>query len=212
MKKLMKKNQVIITALAIMIAIAGYLNFSSRDVDLTSTDNVLDESYQGAEGNHDDDLVSAPVADTVASTTDELNSDVENIGEAVLTSTDITNNTSYSFMAEAKLNREQVRAKSKEMLLEIINNENIDEASKEAAINQMLELTDNMEREASAEQQLGAKGFTDAIVSINGDTVDVIVNQAELSDVEKAQIEDIVTRKVECDVNQIVITTTNTEN
>ena len=49
MKKIMKKNQVIITSLAILIAVAGYLNFA--DVDLgfkdkeTSTDSsgILDD-------------------------------------------------------------------------------------------------------------------------------------------------------------------------
>ena len=54
MKKIMKKNQVIITSLAILIAVAGYLNFA--DVDLgfkdkeTSTDSssILDDvDYDG---------------------------------------------------------------------------------------------------------------------------------------------------------------------
>ena len=33
-KKIMKKNQVIITSLAILIAVAGYLNFADVDLDL----------------------------------------------------------------------------------------------------------------------------------------------------------------------------------
>ena len=36
MKKIIKKNQVIITSLAILIAVAGYLNFA--DVDLAFKD------------------------------------------------------------------------------------------------------------------------------------------------------------------------------
>lgn len=45
------------------------------------------------------------------------------------------------------------------------------------------------------------------IVSIGDDSVDVVLGQAELSDVERAQIEDVVVRKTGCTVDQIIITT-----
>lgn len=79
-------------------------------------------------------------------------------------------------------------------------------------VNQMLVLTQNMEKEALCEQQLGAKGFQDSIVSISNDSVDVTIGKIELTDVEKAQIEDIITRKAECDVSKVVITTIKNEN
>ena len=64
MKKIFKKNQVIITALAIMIAVAGYLNFTSdKQVLTTSGDNVHQE---GAKGNEDDAAISAAVEDTAS--------------------------------------------------------------------------------------------------------------------------------------------------
>ena len=63
MKKIFKKNQVIITALAIMIAVAGYLNFTSdKQVLNTSVENMESE---GASGNSDDATVSAAVQDTI---------------------------------------------------------------------------------------------------------------------------------------------------
>lgn len=45
------------------------------------------------------------------------------------------------------------------------------------------------------------------MVSINGDAVDVVVNAAELSDVQRAQIEDIVKRKTDIAAENIVIST-----
>ena len=48
---------------------------------------------------------------------------------------------------------------------------------------------------------------TTSMVSINDDSVDVIVGAAEITDEQKAQIEDIVTRKTERNVSDIVITT-----
>ena len=42
MKRIVKKNQIIITALAIMIAVAGYLNYSGSKLDLASTNAGTD--------------------------------------------------------------------------------------------------------------------------------------------------------------------------
>ena len=123
-------------------------------------------------------------------------------GEAVLTST----GSNSSFAAEAKLTREQVRAKNKETLLEVINNENISDAEKEEAVSSMNVMTDIAEREAAAELLLEAKGFSDSVVSITDGTVDVVINMTEISDAQRAQIEDIVKRKTEISGENIVIT------
>ena len=72
-------------------------------------------------------------------------------------------------------------------------------------------MTDIAEKEAAAEVLLQAKGFSEAVVSINGDAVDVVVNAAELTDVQRAQIEDIVKRKTEISGENIVITTMQSE-
>lgn len=71
----------------------------------------------------------------------------------------------------------------------------------------MNRMTDRAEKELDAELLLEAKGFKDSVVSINDDSVDVIVGAAEITDEQKAQIEDIVTRKTERNVSDIVITT-----
>ena len=250
MKKLLKKNQVIITALAIMIAVAGYLNFTSdKQVLNTSVENMESE---GASGNSDDAAVSAAVEDTVEGQELALENqvDVENVNVAAEVETDIPEQGAEEIVAEltgdeadidvaeasldengdpidsdrvgetvltnasvslsqAKLNREQTRSKAKEMLLEIINNESLSEDSKKEAISKMLSMTERMEKETAAETQLTAKGFADSIVSISDDSVDVTLSISELTDTQRTQIEDIITRKTGCELNQIVITTTN---
>lgn len=226
MKKLFKKNQVIITALAIMIAVAGYLNFTSdKPVLETGTENLESE---GAGGNQDDDMISAAVEDDNETSDAKLSDedvatidavaneeedvadasldengepiDGDKVGETVLTNATIS-------LSQAKLNREQTRSKSKEILLEIINNETIDEASKQDAISEMVNMTKRMEQETSAETQLSAKGFPDAIVTISDNSVDVTINTPSLTDVQRTQIEDIITRKTGCDLSKVVITT-----
>ena len=217
MKRLFRKNQIIITSLAIMIVIAGYLNFTAdqtkpvkQEAAAETAEKIREENIQaeeaaaGAEADitsfPDEDLAS--VSAEAESTADTETPEGEKVGEAVLTSS-----ASGAFSASAKLNREQVRSKNEASLLEIINNTDISEDMKADAIASMNRMTDRAEKELDAELLLEAKGFKDSVVSINDDSVDVIVGAAEITDEQKAQIEDIVTRKTERNVSDIVITT-----
>ena len=98
------------------------------------------------------------------------------------------------------------RAQNKEVLMGIINNEGLSEEQKQNAVNELIASTAISEKEAAAERLLEAKGFKDVVVSITDDTVDVVVNMSELSDADRAQIEDIVKRKTEMVAEKIVIT------
>ena len=123
-------------------------------------------------------------------------------GEAVLTGT-----SGVEVLSAARLSKEQTRARNKETLLEIINSTELSDAQKQEAVDSMVRMTDIAEKEAAAEVLLQAKGFQEAVVSINGDAVDVVINAAELSDAQRAQIEDIVKRKTDIAAENIVIST-----
>ena len=73
----------------------------------------------------------------------------------------------------------------------------------------MVRLTEAAEKENAAETLLQAKGFTDPVVSITGEKVDVVIGAASITDPERAQIEDIVKRKTEVGAENIVITLLN---
>ena len=203
MKRVFRKNQVIIAALAVMIAVAGYLNYSGRifgnKEDTAETSNDL--ANQELLDISDDDLT-ASSGDIERQDSEATDGTVEGTpGEAVLTSGD-----SSAVVAEAKVTREMVRAKYKESLMEIINNENLSDEQKQEAVNQMIEMTDLAEKEAAAETMLSSKGFTESVVSLSGDGADVVVNASELSYANRAQIEDIITRKTGVAAENIVIT------
>ena len=220
MKKGWKKNQVIITALALMIAVAGYVSYTRSNIDGTAkTDTAMDLSEDNFEISDDPILEGDIFTDTgdgleTAQST-EAGSDValgENLegtveneaaGEAVLTSSTINN---VDFAAEMKLNREQVRAKNKETLLGIVNSANLTDEQKQSAVDQMITLTDIAEREAAAEMLLEAKGFTDVVVSITDNAADVVLNMGDVTDAKRAQIEDIVKRKTNISGENIIIT------
>ena len=252
MKKIFRRNQIIITTLAIMIAAAGYLNYSAKkevagvevyeagmmeisDEDILAENmalNGVDDGTLQEIASLDGDGTELPV-DTITSV-DQVGTDlaqaqaeaaatanggdaatgegaatgetvaagIENPGEAVL-----TNGTSVSeYIAGVQLNREQVRAKNKETLMELINSDQIPDTEKQAAIQEMIRMTEITEKENAAETLLQAKGFVDPVVSITDEKVDVVINAVSITDPERAQIEDIVKRKTEIGAAGIVIT------
>lgn len=237
MKNIFKKNQIIITALAIMLAVAGYLNFSKEDVvntlsetedsatyaedsqeefgllDLSDEDlakvDVTEEGLEVSDSGEvasSEEVASEEVAseEVVSETTKDEEvaaADDPNVGEAVM----VSNTISADYFASARLTREQTRAKSNELLLEIVNNEKLSEAQKEDAVAGIERLADVAEKESSAELLLKAKGFEDVVVTILEDSVDVIVNANELTTQQMAQIEDIVKRKTDISAENIVI-------
>lgn len=78
--------------------------------------------------------------------------------------------------------------------------------------NEMIHITEIAELENEIETLLEAKGFMGAVVSVSDDSVDVVVNLTDVSDKERAQIEDIVKRKTEISAANIVITPITDEN
>ncbi|MGN0514241.1 MAG: SpoIIIAH-like family protein [Lachnospiraceae bacterium] len=194
MKTIFKRNQIIITVLAVMIAIAGYINYISNLDKDTATANAPVDSKN-------DELY-----DIYSNDIDIDETSLMEPGTAVFTSTQVVDS---AMLADVKLNREQVRAANKETLYKIIDNESLDEASKQAAINEMIKMTEISEKEMAAELLLSAKGYGETVVNIVDDGVDVVVNLPELSDVQRAQIEDIVKRKTDCSAEKIVISPIN---
>ena len=226
MKKIFRKNQIIITALALMIAVAGYISYTRANVAENDAIQTAGETNDISDGEQigeiftdtEDNTQAASAADAQAeerSGQDTENSgagseaqteadggnaeEIQNPGETVQTSAQAQ---SLAFA----LNREQVRSKNKETLMEIINNTSIAEAQKQDAIDSMIQMTDVAEKENAAEILLEAKGFSDVVVSITDNGADVVLNMGDVTDAKRAQVEDIVKRKTGISAENIVIT------
>lgn len=199
MKRLFKKNQIIIATLAVMIAVAGYLNYSGRlfggTADGTEEANA-DLANQELLDISEEDIETS--GEEIASNDSETEGTP---GEAVLTSGEAA-----TTVAQAKVSREQVRAQNKETLQAIIDNTSLSDAEKQDAVAQMVQMTEIAEQEVAIETLMATKGFSEAVVSLTEDSADVVVNAEELTDANRAQIEDIVTRKTEIAPENIVIT------
>lgn len=231
MKSIFKKNQIMITALAIMLAVAGYLNFAGTKLEeedyLPASNDVLTEDTEELDltGMLDDlseeDLATADIesmdSDIEVVMEDYLDEEMDVLGQTVAGETPqegevpgeavFTSTANVAMLSEAKLLKEQTRAKNKETLLDIINSTELSDAQKQTAVDSMIELTGIAEKEMAAEILLEAKGFSDVVVSLSDGCVDVVINAEQLTDAQRAQIEDIVKRKTEVSAENIIIST-----
>lgn len=267
-KKILRKNQIMITALAVMIAVAGYLNFAGTKIgeeDFISVDGSSDLAYDLSEYDiSDEDMYAISLReDTEGTIQDYASAAGENTDIASLDTDDVTITDNYlsndmnavsdsgidttitgddalaanidesgatvieqeipgeavftsasgvSTLAGAKLLKEQTRAQNKESLLEIIQSEDLTEEAKKEAISSMIALTETAQKESDAQMLLEAKGFAQTVVSISGDKADVMVEAANLTESQTAQILDIVQRKTDIVPENIIITVSGVTN
>ena len=216
MRRVSGKNRLAIIALAVMIGVAGYMSFADAGKDKKTKKNGKEQveviSYDEVAGSDSKNVVdgSENIAADEAQDTDEglsedmeLNGPEEEIGDAVLTSASakaVTNN-----MASVKLTREHNMSKSRETLMDIIGDEALSDEAKKEAADTYVRLNDTIEMETDIETVLAAKGYTDVVVTIGDESVDVTLGAAELDDAERAQIEDIVTRKTGYNISNVAI-------
>ena len=185
--------------------IKDYASAAGADTDIASLDSddtMITENYlnSGMDTTPDSALTAAgtelQVSDDAADGTLASNTD-----EAVFTSA-----SGVSTLADAKLLKEQMRAQNKEALMEIIQNDELTEEAKREAVNSMIVLTETAQKESDAQMLLEAKGFTNTVVSISGDCVDVMIETASLTEAQTAQVIDIVQRKTGIAPENIIIT------
>ena len=241
MKNLLKKNQIIITALAIMIAIAGYLNLTKDSVtdektkvddklaqtgeyesfsesDFLAENEIMDERMLeiSDEDNMEDntyEVTNSGSGDLVLAE-NEKNKEVSNVDEEQgVPGEAILASTTISgdYFSSAKLKREQTRSKNKTMLMDLLADSAATEEQRNLAFGKIVALAETAEIENATELLLEAKGFDGAVVSIVDESIDVVINASAVTDGQIAQIEDIVIRKTGMDAENIVVSAVVTE-
>jgi stage III sporulation protein AH len=230
----LKRNQIIITALVIMIAVAGYLSWADNRADTITVGYLLTDQGEIAAlipdsgtlvGLFPEDYAGLAYAPwtithdpTIAVSGDnEITLAGLDLSEVIAIPTNeqhlteageaifVNQSRESSFFVQARLNREQSRSSERSILTELINNNNVQQEQRAQAADAMLEIQRRIERETAAEALIESKGFAEVYVRISDNAVDVIVSQDTLTDAELAQIMDIIKRKTGVNETQIHI-------
>ena len=212
MKNILKKNQVIISAIAIMLIAAGYMNYTANTKDALEASALADTEAYAQLG--DATLVSANVTDnttigTAISTNTENTENIENsenIGNTEnIEATQTSGSTSNEYFTESRLEREKMYSQMLESYQNILENSQISETQKEISQNEIKNINDTKNAIMIAENLIKNKGFEDVVIFVNGESISVIIKGAEITPEQIAQIQNIVSRELSAEVDNIHI-------
>lgn len=174
----MKKRQILIVALSLVVVIAAYLNWTyTEPVTKTASLNGEDTKNYG-----EATLVSGE--EETATVSSSVNSD---------------------YFRSARITRDKARSDSLDILREVAESDNASDDDKNRAYEKMTSAADFTEKEGNAENLLKAKGFEDAIVYITEDSVSVTVKTEGLTAADSAKIYDIIVSETGASADKIKI-------
>ena len=198
MKKVLKRNQIVISVIAVMLIAAGYMNYTTNIKQTLDTAALTDsEKYAGL---GDATLVSS-------SNVDEENKIEENKIEEnqVQTLVKADEDQELQYFAESRLEREKMYSQMIESYQKILQNTAISEAQREIAQNEIKKINDIKNSIMIAENLIKNKGIEDVIIFINGESVNIIIKANDLSQEQIAQVQNIVTRELKVEIENIHI-------
>ena len=218
--KLLKKNQVIIYVIALMLVAAGYLNYTttqgnnsvetsmqmeSDDMQLANIgDAKLVSSEELIENNTNEENTINSNAENVENMTNSMN--VNNQTDNNTTAETSTNNTSDYFV-KSKLERDTMYSHMLETYEKVLNSSNSLETQKQTATEEITKINNTKNSIMICENLIQTKGFENNIIFVNGESISVIIGAEEIKQEEVAQIQNIISREMNAQIENIHIAT-----
>ena len=226
--KFLKKNQVVIYVIALMLVVAGYLNFStngdfktavqtaSSEEELEKMANIGDaqlvSSNVVSEENSTENVINNKVSSNVENTVvQETNNKVENNikedNKTVETSSDTQqiSNDKNDYFKTSKLERDTMYSQMLETYGNILNSNNSLETQKQSATEEIKKINDTKNSIMICENLIMTKGFENVVIFVNGDSISVVVKDDNLNTEKVAQIQNIISRELKSKVDNIHI-------
>lgn len=200
--KILKRNQIIVTVIALMLVAAGYLNFANqnRENNLIPTSSVADSEMMAGIG--DAQLVNA---NEVSQNNVESDTNQENIVNEVK-NTNISEQTQEdSYFDETRLEREKMYSQMLENYQKILETNNLSSDEKKNAQEEIKEINNEKNAIMIAENLVKTKGFKDIIIFKNNGNVTAIIKADKLEKKEISQLQNIITRELNVSINKINI-------
>lgn len=184
----LKRKEIVAAALVVLIGVAGYLNWSYQDsVHVSDNDVYVETGKKLGEAQY----VNAP-ADEAEQTPESTK----------LPEMPLNEQTSSNYFNDAKMQKEDARSKSLEILKQTAENEAFDKEIREKAQNKIIETAQYVEQEVSIENTARAKGYENISVYYDGEKVNISVKKDGFSEDDAAKLQEIA-------VNQLNISPKN---
>lgn len=222
MKGILKKNQIIIYVIAIMLMTAGYLNYTTKqgensiqtslDIEAKDDSRLADIGDATLVSSSDvvvDDLKNETnTANTTNITTNEVKentvqNNVNQVNSTEQTSSNVSNNNEY--FTKSKLERDNMYSQMIETYEKILNSNNSLETQKQTATTEITKINQTKNSIMICENLIKTKGFDNVVIFVNGESVSVIIGLPELKQEEVAQIQNIISRELNVNAENIHI-------
>ena len=231
MKGLLKKNQVIIYVIALMLVTAGYLNYTTNTAEQVSAQTAMemeanddmqmadigDATLVNSEAVNENEVTenttvneNGNTSNTNEITTEETNKDIAqntNTSENNTTSQTTSAVTTDEYFTKSKLERDTMYSQMIESYEKVLNSSNSLETQKQSATEEIKKINDIKNSIMICENLISTKGFTKNIIFVNGDSISVIIGVEQLQQEEVAQIQNIISRELHAEIENIHIST-----
>lgn len=208
-----KKNQVIVFVLALLLVTAGYLGAGQGNTEnvLETNANQITELGTIEEKNENETLGDATLVNGAALVPNENENSIA--ADSNIINENIVNNTANNsqntvkddYFASSKLERENMYSQSLESYQKMIDSSDISAEQKSIAQNEIIRINNEKNAIMIIENLIISKGFSDVVVFINESSVNVVVKADSLSADQVAQIQNIVSRELNTQVEDIHI-------
>ncbi len=194
MVTVIKRRQIIILALVVMIVVAGYIQYSYKKSGFSQTDSDAGKLGEAVYVDNQDFLESVNLEGQAK--------DKDKSVEKVVTAS----KEAEDYFAQTKLEKEITRSKDVDNFRSIVEDEKASAEVQEEAYSKMMTLIDSSDREMRIEALIKKQGFDDviALFADNG-SVDIIVKVPNLTASQVAQIMDIVNRQANVEIENIIV-------
>ena len=226
-KKIMKKNQVVILALALMLMTAGYMNYTNNhenenmllaslgDAQLVSANAVDGNSTNENELNNAQESTNEQntLNETTEANTNEVDPNAPMANETVESNSEVADSNAPTqadgsdYFTRSKLERETMYSQMIETYTNILENDKISSEQKDIAENEIKNINDTRNAIMVVENLFETKGFENAVVFVNSPSVNVVIKAKELTTEQVAQVQNIIQRELKTDIENIHITT-----
>ena len=214
--KILKRNQIVVAVIALMLVTAGYLNFANqnKESNLIPTSSAADSELMAGIG--DAQLGRANETKENNQTQNETVENTENVATTNKTKEDtasnITQNTSAqedSYFAQSRLDRDKMYSQMLDNYQKILETNNLSSEEKKTAQEEIKRINNEKNAIMIAENLIKTKGFQDIVIFVNNGNVTGVVQKDKLDEKDIAQIQNIITREINVKTNKINISGKN---
>lgn len=202
LKEIIKRNQIVLFTIALMLIVAGYMNYTVNTENVLKTAAITDSEEYAELGDarlvNSNAIVNEELEEETIETSNERNEDKD---------VEVSNNNTAitEYFTQSRIDRDNMYSQMIESYEKILSNENISETQRNIAENEIININNKKNAVMISENLIKNKGFEDVIIFVNDKSVNAVIRTENLEQEQVAQIQNIIQREMNAEIENIHI-------